>query len=204
VRGQRDGVDILFNNKTAGRHFAMNAMACLAVADALRADPDVAACDLGQWRAPAGRGTRETIVMDIVDDHLTFDLLDDAFNANPASMAGAIEVLAAAAPIDGLGRIYQGRRVAILGDMLELGAQEIALHVHCVGDRMRALYDVLAEHQRGEWHAQAGEMVARAHAIVDAGDVILVKGSKGSHVSRVVDAIRKLGHSQAPDIQGNE
>jgi UDP-N-acetylmuramoyl-tripeptide--D-alanyl-D-alanine ligase len=108
-------------------------------------------------------------------------------------------------------RVPRGRRVAILGDMLELGPEEMALHaamardrairvidiVHCAGPRMRALYDALPEEKRGLWCETADELAARAGRLIDAGDVVLVKGSKGSYIARVVDAIRKLGHRAA-------
>jgi UDP-N-acetylmuramoyl-tripeptide--D-alanyl-D-alanine ligase len=172
------------------------------------ADADVAACDLAAWAPPAGRGTRETLALDIVDDHLTVDLIDDAFNANPASVSAALEVLEAAEPVDDIGRVTRGRRIAILGDMLELGAEESRLHaeiaehpsldtiaiVHCVGPRMATLWNALPEAKRGIRVDTAEELVAKAHSLIDAGDVVLVKGSKGSRVSLVVDALRKMGH----------
>jgi UDP-N-acetylmuramoyl-tripeptide--D-alanyl-D-alanine ligase len=110
--------------------------------------------------------------------------------------------------VDDIGRIARGRRIAILGDMLELGPDEGRLHaeiathpaietiarVHCVGPRMAALWDALPDSRRGEKAGSAEELVPRVRTLIDAGDVILVKGSKGSRVSRVVDAIRKLGH----------
>jgi UDP-N-acetylmuramoyl-tripeptide--D-alanyl-D-alanine ligase len=140
-----------------------------------------------------------------------FDLFDDAFNANPASMAAALDVLIAATPQDGSGRIAQGRRIAILGDMLELGPTEAALHlaiadhpsldqiatIHCVGPRMRALHAALPRAQRGDWVAEAKDLLPRLRSLVDAGDVVLVKGSKGIKVSLLVDGLRKLGHSVA-------
>ena len=199
--------EALFKVRSPGRHFALNALAVLAVADALGLDPAIAAADLGRWRPDAGRGMRERLVLDAVEDHLSIDLIDDAYNANPASMAAALDILAAAQPVDLVGRIATGRRIAILGDMLELGPAEAELHaalaghpamasvalVHCVGPRMQALHAALPARQRGEWHATAEALAARAHTLVDAGDVILVKGSKSSRVSLVVDAIRKLG-----------
>ncbi|MGB8812140.1 MAG: cyanophycin synthetase, partial [Paracoccaceae bacterium] len=179
---------------------------CLAVAHALGLDPTIAAHDLGRWTPPAGRGTRERITLDAVED-LHFDLIDDAFNANPASLAAALEVLGVTVPTHGVGRIEVGRRIAVLGDMLELGSDELALHaavakhpaladiatIHCVGPRMRALYETLPTRQRGLWVETAPELVTRAHTLVDAGDIVLVKGSKGIKVSLVVDALRKLG-----------
>ena len=86
----------------------------------------IAATDLGRWAPPAGRGTRERITLDIVEE-TAFALIDDAFNANPSSMAAALEVLIAATPQDGVGKTHKGRRIAILGDMLELGADAVPL-----------------------------------------------------------------------------
>ena len=66
--------------------------------------------------------------------------------------------------------------------------------VHCAGPRMRALFDALPADLRGQWAPEADDLAGQVARLVDAGDVVLVKGSKGSKVSRVVDAIRKLGH----------
>lgn len=202
------GEEILFKVATLGRHFALNGLAVLAVVEALGLDTAVASCDLGHWHPVQGRGLRERIIMDVVEDHLTIDLIDDAFNANPASVAAALDVLAAIEPFDDVGRIAHGRRIAVLGDMLELGPTELALHadiakhpalesidlVHCVGPRMQALHAALPLEKQGEWHEEANTLASRIHHVIDAGDVVLVKGSKSTHVSRVVDAIRNLGH----------
>ncbi|MCF2904359.1 UDP-N-acetylmuramoyl-tripeptide--D-alanyl-D-alanine ligase [Octadecabacter sp. CECT 8868] len=199
---------LMFKLSTAGRHFAMNGLGILAACDAMGADPVQAALDLGLWAPPEGRGTLETVTIDPATQGETLALLDDAFNANPTSLTAALEVLASYTPRDNVGRVVKGRRVAILGDMLELGSNEMEMHsaiaddpsipalqlVHCAGPRMRRLYDVLPEGQRGEWAETATELSARVSQLVDSGDVVLVKGSKGSKVSLVVDAIRKLGH----------
>ncbi|MDX5382129.1 MAG: UDP-N-acetylmuramoyl-tripeptide--D-alanyl-D-alanine ligase [Rhodobacterales bacterium] len=218
VHGRAWRRPVLFKVQAPGRHFAVNGMGVLAVADALGLDPVMAANDLGQWEPPAGRGTRERYMLDPLSDDLYFDLIDDAFNANPTSMAASLEVLAAAAPRDGLGRVRQGRRIAVLGDMLELGEGEAAMHraladlpqmgrlslVHCVGPRMRNLWEALPQAKRGEWAESAETLAARAHRLVDAGDILLVKGSKGSKVSLVVDALRKLGHPAPQADKGTE
>lgn len=199
---------LMFKLSTAGRHFAMNGLGILAAVDALGADPVQAAMDLGHWAPPAGRGTHETVTIDPAHEGEDLILLDDAFNANPTSLAAALEVLASYTPRDNVGRVVKGRRVAILGDMLELGADEAAMHaevakdpsipavhlIHCAGPRMRHLFEALPEDQRGIWAETSAELAAAPAALVDAGDVVLVKGSKGSKVSLVVDAIRKLGH----------
>ena len=133
-------------------------------------------------------------------------------------MAAALDVLITAEPQHGVGRHDTGRRIAVLGDMLELGPTEAALHaaiaqhpglqvvtiIHCVGPRMKALWQALPRAQRGEWVETAPELALRARHLVDAGDVILVKGSKGSKVSLVVDGLRKLGQAVAAQDQGAE
>ncbi len=218
AQASHDGQMLLYKVRTTGRHFAHNALGVIAAATALGCDPAVTCCDLGQWQPPAGRGQRERILLDPVEPGQWFDLVDDAFNANPDSMAAGLEVLAALSPRHGVGRLHQGRRIAILGDMLELGPDERALHeaiashpaltgidlVHCVGPRMRWLWNILPQRLRGEWVETAPELASFAHQIADAGDVIIVKGSKGSKVSIVVDALRKLGQPQAADLSGAE
>ncbi len=208
------GEALLFKVSSPGRHFALNALAALAAAEALGADPTISACDLGLWQPPPGRGQRERVILDLVEETF-FDLIDDAFNANPASLAAALDVLIAARPTDGIGRVGGGRRIAILGDMLELGPTEAALHaeiarhpglsaihvIHCVGPRMKALHQALPRAQRGEWVPTAADLLPRARVLIDAGDILLVKGSKGSKVSLIVDALRKMGQGTAP-IEG--
>ena len=218
AQARLSGEELLFKLPATGRHFAENALAVLACVSALDQDLALALAGLGGWTPPTGRGQAETIVLDPVEPALSFTLIDDAFNANPASMRAAFEVLAAHQPRDGLGRVRQGRRVAVLGDMLELGEAEAALHaaladepsldgvarVHCVGPRMKHLYSVLPAEQRGDWFETAQDACARAGQLADAGDVVLVKGSKGSDVSRVVDALRKLGHMPPIEQSGED
>ena len=216
AQGEAGGSPVLFKIGTAGRHFAVNAMGALAAVEAVGADRAQAVCGLGEWTPPGGRGRRETLVLDVVDESATIELIDDAYNANPASVGAAIEMLAAAEPRHRGGRTAEGRRIAVLGDMLELGPDEALLHaelarhpameriarVHCVGPRMRALHDALPEQRRGEWTERAEDVASRVHAMLRAGDVVLVKGSKASRVSLVVDAIRKLGHPLPDDRTG--
>ncbi|MEL7257095.1 MAG: UDP-N-acetylmuramoyl-tripeptide--D-alanyl-D-alanine ligase, partial [Pseudomonadota bacterium] len=124
------GAPVLFKVGTPGAHFAANALAVLAAVDAMGADRDVAVSDLGRWHPPSGRGTHETLMLDVADETLTIALIDDAFNANPASMAASLAVLAGTVPEDDIGRVAAGRRIAVLGDMLELGPDEAILHAY--------------------------------------------------------------------------
>jgi len=188
--------DVAFTLATMGRHFAMNAVATLAAVAAAGGDLRRAAGDLADWTPPAGRGLVERLDLPMG----TITLLDDAYNANPTSMAVALEVLAATEPRRG------GRRVAILGEMLELGPTEAALHAGLaelpglraadtailVGARMAALEAVLPPAQRGGFFADAAAAIAALPQLIGPGDVVLVKGSLGSRVVQIVQALRDM------------
>ena len=190
----------------------MNGLGALAACEALGADLALAAGSLGRWSPFEGRGAREVIVLDPVENHLTLELIDDSYNANPTSMAASLEVLAVANVEDVKGGVAKGRRIAYLGDMKELGPQAVTLHadmaelnatraldvVHCVGPLMKAMYDALPEAQKGRWTETSAEMVQGIRRDLDAGDVVLTKGSLSMKLALVVDAIRKMGHSIEP------
>ncbi|MBM3606162.1 MAG: UDP-N-acetylmuramoyl-tripeptide--D-alanyl-D-alanine ligase [Alphaproteobacteria bacterium] len=186
-RARITGDTVDFTLATPGRHFAMNAVGVLAALSAAGADLKQAAARLADWQPPQGRGAVENLG--------DIRVIDDAFNANPASLAAGLATLAG---------LQGGRRVAILGDMLELGPGEIALHravaddpameavglVHSAGPRMRHLHDALPADRRGLWTETAAELAAHASELVRPGDVVLVKGSKSSRISLVVEALR--------------
>lgn len=212
VQAEANEQPLLFKIATAGRHFAMNGLGALAACEALGADLALAAGSLGRWSPFEGRGAREVIILDPVETHLTLELIDDSYNANPTSLAASLEVLAVAAVTNNTGRVAKGRRIAYLGDMKELGPQAEALHaemashvataqldtIHCVGPLMKTMYDALPEAQRGRWTATSAEMVQGIRRDLDAGDVVLAKGSLSMKLGLVVDAIRKMGHSTGP------
>jgi UDP-N-acetylmuramoyl-tripeptide--D-alanyl-D-alanine ligase len=204
------GEALVYRLPVPGQHNAMNGLIALAVCDALGADLAEAAMALAAWVPVSGRGTRERLDLGGAGD-LMIELIDDAFNANPASLAAGLDVLATIDPPPG------GRRVAILGDMLELGADAPVLHaevadhpamakidiVHTAGPLMEHLHNTLAAPRRG-LHAETAEALAHdVPRVLRAGDVVLVKGSKGSRVSRVVDALRKLGQAGPTKSRGS-
>ena len=192
LRGVLSGKPINFTLRSVGPHFAENAMGVLATVSAIGADPVEAAKGLGGWLPPKGRGA--------VEELGEIRLIDDAFNANPVSMRAGLGTLA---------RLPGKRRVAILGDMLELGPDEAAEHaglasdpvmdqidiVHAAGPLMRHLFDALPAAKRGMWSESADGLVARLDELVAPGDTVMVKGSKGSYISRVVEAMRKAGNT---------
>lgn len=199
IRARITGEAVDFTLQTTGAHFAMNAVGVLAAIAAAGGDLAKAAKSIAAWQPPKGRGA--------VEDIAGLRLIDDAFNANPASLAAGLATLAA---------LGGGRRVAILGDMLELGPDEIAMHravaadpamvcvdlVHAAGARMRHMFDALPAEKRGHWAETAAELAAIAADLVETGDIVLIKGSKSSKISGVVDALRKLGQGRASGERG--
>ena len=211
VKATLHGRELMFKIGAPGRHLAMNALATLAAVDAVGANLARATLALSDWTTPEGRGSRWRIALGAggVDGHI--ELIDESYNANPTSVRAALEVLGAAPAIDGPhndgGRITKGRRIAFLGDMLELGPEERDMHaalaaadeiagidvIHMCGPLMKALHEALPKARRGEWFETSAELAAHARRALDAGDVAMVKGSLGSRMAVVVEAIKKIG-----------
>ena len=208
VKATAHDAPLLFKVGAAGRHFALNGLGALAAAEALGADLALAAQSLGRWSPYKGRGVREIICLDQVETDLRLELIDDSYNANPTSMGAALDVLANAETRDHTGRVSKGRRIAILGDMKELGPTSASLHaglaelgamanidvVHCVGPMMAHLADALPASKRGLLTDTSDDLAAQIRAHLDSGDVVLVKGSLSMNLAHVVDVVRKMGH----------
>ena len=202
---ERDSMQYCVMLNCFGNHFVRNALGALTAAEAAGADPNVAALDLRQWQPPKGRG--ECVVVVLHPDLPPLNLIDDAFNANPVSVAAAFEGLAARKVADT--KNTTDRIIVFLGDMLELGPNEVMMHeaiaelpfvdkvstIHCSGSLMKKLYDKLNPVMRGEWCETAEEMKCLVKELVAPGDLVLVKGSKGSRISTVADAIRSMNHA---------
>jgi UDP-N-acetylmuramoyl-tripeptide--D-alanyl-D-alanine ligase len=189
------GHDITYKLGMPGRHMAMNSLAVLATASLAGADLALAALSLSQIEPAAGRGVRRAL--EVASGEAT--LIDESYNANPASMAAALNVLGRAA----IGP--HGRRIAVLGDMLELGPTGPELHrglvdavkanhvdlVYCCGPLMRNLWDALSTGKRGGYADSAASLEAQAVGAIRAGDAIMVKGSLGSKMKTIVNALEK-------------
>ena len=189
-----------------GEHWVINSLAVLAAVDQLGADVVHAAQDLADVTPPAGRGARH--VLPVTDTTGTetghYVLIDDAYNANPTSMMAGLKLLANEKP-EGT-----GRRIAVLGDMRELGAEAEQLHrdlthplehlgidaVFTVGPIMALLAKELpGEHHLGHFD-RAEDAIEPVRATIRDGDVVLIKGSLGIYVSKIVSAL-KSGHAGA-------
>jgi UDP-N-acetylmuramoyl-tripeptide--D-alanyl-D-alanine ligase len=189
------GHEVTYKLGMPGRHMAMNSLAVLAAASLAGADLALAALSLSQLEPAAGRGVRRTL--EVASGEAT--LIDESYNANPASMAAALNVLGQAV----IGP--QGRRIAVLGDMLELGPTSAELHrslneaikanhidlVYCCGPLMRNLWDALSTGKRGGYADSAASLEAQAVGAIRAGDAIMIKGSLGSKMKTIVQALEK-------------
>jgi len=210
VRADCGGDVHIFKLSAPGRHLAMNALGALAAVAAAGGDLPTATLALASWSAQDGRGARWDIVLGPGGIDGTIRLIDESYNANPAAMAAALEVFATITPQNDVGRVSRGRRIAFLADMLELGPTAGQLHagladleaigavdtVHCAGPLMRNLHEALAPRQRGQWRETTAELAAAAPKLVDAGDVVMCKGSNGSKTRLLVEAIKKLGAAE--------
>ena len=190
VTAALNGVEVTYRLNIPGLHWATNSLAVLLAAAETGADVPAAAAALAAMRAPKGRGERHRLA--VAGGNV--ELIDDSYNASPASMRAAITVLAAARPGAG------GRRIAVLGDMLELGARSSDLHValaeplsaagidlvFAAGPRMAELFRSLPAAMRGADVATAAELTPRLREALRPGDVVLVKGSAGSRMGMVV------------------
>lgn len=189
-----------------GAHFVWNALAALAAVQAAGADLEAALDALARWSAVAGRGDRSSISLGAAGAIL---LVDESYNANPASMRAAIASFASAQVglrADGA----PGRRLAFLTDMRELGSSSAALHaelaaapglaeideVHAAGPEMQAFMAALPPESRGEWFENAETLAKRAPSMLEAGDSVMVKGSLGSNARLVAEAIKAMAQDE--------
>ena len=177
-----------------GRHWVMNAVAVLAAVVAAGADARRAAEALAGLEELPGRGRRYELSW----QGGTLTLIDESYNANPAAMRAALAVFGAMSPAVG------ARRVAVLGDMLELGEATERLHrelaeplasakvdrVFLVGRAVAALYDVLPDPSRGGLWPTTDEAIPELLRFLRAGDVVMVKGSRGIGLGFIVERLR--------------
>jgi UDP-N-acetylmuramoyl-tripeptide--D-alanyl-D-alanine ligase len=189
------GHDVTYKIGMPGRHMAMNSLAVLLAASLAGADLAHSALALSQMQPPAGRGVRARL--GVAGGEVL--LIDESYNANPASMRAAISVLGKA-PIGA-----RGRRIAVLGDMLELGPTGAELHaalaeplranavdlVFCCGPLMRSLWEALPSNLRGGYAESSAGLESEVAPSIHAGDTLMVKGSLGSKMKLVVEALRR-------------
>jgi UDP-N-acetylmuramoyl-tripeptide--D-alanyl-D-alanine ligase len=189
------GEPITYKLGAPGRHLVQNSLAVLTAAALAGADLALAALALSRFKPAVGRGARVTLKV----PGGSALLIDESYNANPASMAAAIALLGQAS-VTG-----QGRRIAVLGDMLELGSEGESLHrglasaleaakvdlVFCSGPLMHALWQALPSVRRGGYAETAAELQPAVLDAIHAGDAVMVKGSLGSKMGPIVKALER-------------
>jgi UDP-N-acetylmuramoyl-tripeptide--D-alanyl-D-alanine ligase len=189
------GQSVTYKLGAPGRHLVLNSLAVLAAAALAGADLALAALALDTLKPAVGRGARSTLS---VPGGAAL-LIDESYNANPASMRAAIALLGQA-PAGA-----RGRRIAVLGDMLELGAQGASLHralaeplaaagidlVFCAGPLMRALWEALPSGLRGGYAETAAALEPAVLDALRAGDAVMVKGSLGSKMGPIVKSLER-------------
>ena len=190
------GTRVVYRLTVPGRHIVQNSLAVLGAAALLGIDLHEAAASLRQVALLKGRGAR--LVIDTPQG--SFTLIDESYNASPAALRAAIAVLGRSLPGKG------GRRVAVLGDMRELGVDADRLHAElatalaaasvdllfCCGPHMRALAAATPSNLAVEHAPESNALVPMVLHAVKPGDVVLVKGSLGSRMAPIVDALKTL------------
>ena len=188
------GTRLTFQIRARGRHLASNAIAALAASKLAGARVETAAECLARFEVPEGRG-RSTAYNTAEGPVL---VIDELYNANPASMRAALEVLGTTS------QTKFARRVAVLGDMLELGHDGPQFHaeladavdssgidlVFCAGPLMAHLYERLPQQRRGGWTQKSEDLRAVLLDRVRGGDAVMIKGSLGSRMGHLAEALR--------------
>jgi len=201
------GMPVTYRLGAPGRHLAMNSLAVLAAVHATGADLALAALSLQDFTTVEGRGRRVSLETGAG----TFTLIDESYNANPSSMRAALAVTGS------MPRGLRGRRIAVMGDMLELGPEGPNLHaglaeaviaqdidlVFACGPLMKSLWLALPAERRGAYAENSETLEPAVLASLMPGDVVMVKGSLGSRMGRMVKAIRDR-YPAKPMAEGEE
>jgi UDP-N-acetylmuramoyl-tripeptide--D-alanyl-D-alanine ligase len=196
------GLPLTYRVGQPGRHLVMNSLAVLGAVSLIGADPAAASHALGTLAGLAGRGRQQAVAVGAGEALL----IDESYNASPASMRAAFAVLATARPS------AEGRRIAVLGDMREMGLDAPALHaglvlpliaagtdlVFTAGPLMRHLHDALPAPLQGAWRPSAAELLPLVIESLRPGDIVTVKGSLGSRMADIVKPLM-AGTAAAPD-----
>ena len=194
VKARILGRELAFELGAPGVHMAENALGALLAAEALGADLDACAAALRGFSPQKGRGER--FLLPTPEGPAT--IIDESYNANPASMRAALALLAAARPGP------KGRRIAVIGDMLELGPKAAAMHAELAADLSankvdllfgagpltRALFDAAPASMRAAWTERSSDLTDEVARTLRGGDIAMIKGSNGSRMGPLVAALR--------------
>jgi UDP-N-acetylmuramoyl-tripeptide--D-alanyl-D-alanine ligase len=195
IQAQIFGKPLRFRIGAAGLHYAFNALGTLLAAHAAGADMATCAAALAAYHPPSGRGARQTIPL---PQGGMITLIDESYNASPVATRAAIQTLGQTTPSK------NGRRIAVLGDMRELGATAPQLHadlatplseakidqLYCCGHIIEGLFATVPSAMRGAYASDSKTLAPKVAAALRDGDVVLVKGSKSVHMELIITALQ--------------
>lgn len=181
------GQNLTYTLPIPGIHWVMNSLAVLGAVFLADADVKQAAENFATLSAPPGRGQRFEGL---------FTLIDESYNANPASMQAALDVL---------GKSNGRRKIAILGDMRELGNASQQYHkdlltpllaneinkVYCCGPYMEALFEEIPAAMQGAYALTSQDLIPFVVKDIEPGDTVMIKGSLGTRMKPIVDALQE-------------
>ncbi len=202
IAARVSGKHVKYHIAMPGRHIAENSLAVAAALDAIGVPLEKALTALAEIAPPPGRGSRTVLAAS--GGNLL--LIDESYNANPASMRASLATLAT------VSRTTYHRRIAVLGDMLELGRDGPALHrnlfdavddagadlLFACGPLMKGLYDAAPAAMKGAWAETAAELTPLVLNRLGAGDAVMVKASNGTRLAPLVDAVKARFGSGTP------
>jgi UDP-N-acetylmuramoyl-tripeptide--D-alanyl-D-alanine ligase len=206
VTAKYNGDKFHFNLNSLGEHFAINALATLAAVNIVTGNFISAIKSLNSWRPPSGRGEHIIVKFDNDNPNLYFDLIDDSYNSNPTSLKAGLMLLRNIHEMRNVSKKGTGKRIAILGDMLELGSEEIAIHegianwqeiegitnFYLVGPLMKSLDGALPDGVHKMWFKSSSELASFIISAVSTDDVFLVKGSNSVRMIEVVNKLKNI------------
>jgi len=196
VEARMHGQPIAFNLRQTGSHWGLMSLAALLTMQALGVSEDQSLAALATFEPLEGRGAERQVAI----PGGAFTLIDESYNANPASVAAALRTL---------GLKPARRLIAALTDMLELGKDSPAYHaglaaeieaakvdlVFCAGPMMKSLFEALPPTRQGGYAKTAEALAPRLTQAAEPGDVVMVKGSRDSHAKALFDALSGLASS---------
>ncbi len=202
------GQKLSFIFPVPGRHWVQNILAVLGAVQLVGGDVLVALKDLDGLAPPAGRGA--TFSLNCQDGHYT--VIDESYNASPIAMQAAFRVLGGKKVAD------PGRKIAVLGDMLELGGKSAEIHrnlandllangidmVYASGPNMRHLFDALPTRLQAGYGNSSDELTTPLLQAVNDGDIVLIKGSLGSKMKIVLEALKRASEDLSSGKRGNQ
>ncbi|MBL8686337.1 MAG: UDP-N-acetylmuramoyl-tripeptide--D-alanyl-D-alanine ligase [Alphaproteobacteria bacterium] len=197
ITAQYYSLHIKYQLPVIGHHWAVNSLAVVATALQLGVDLKLITAALEAFYPPSGRGQKQALT---ISNNREILLIDDSYNANPASVQAALNVLGQT------NFKATNRRIAVLGDMLELGSEAAKLHmelsqaviqnkidlVFTCGSFMQHLFKNLPKKIQGTHFANSALLADKIESVLDDGDIIMIKGSLGSQMKLIINKLKQL------------